>query len=290
MQGLLQSADLLTCTDQGDIPLEGTIQSLMDLEELQDRELEEAQEHRRRCELEERRALKAYRNAQRALIKASERCGILYRNRELFSGRLHGLIMENFWQNHRETMLEPLKYVPKDSHDFLSMLSEKIPGEQMLERLSKKSNIQCSDTLPQQRNGHESTSDQCCEPDASTSDPKDDEENFTSDRIESRTTSHGNFENHVDEIVDVACEENELLEAALRSELVARMGNRKSSEVTNVSNIKCPIDKATGTEQERPAALLEQQFLGEEENDMTACEGTSKFPFQNFLLRILNVV
>ncbi|XP_020101516.1 uncharacterized protein LOC109719330 isoform X3 [Ananas comosus] len=271
----LESADLLTCTDQGDIPLEGTIQSLMDLEELQDRELEEAQEHRRRCELEERRALKAYRNAQRALIKASERCGILYRNRELFSGRLHGLIMENFWQNHRETMLEPLKYVPKDSHDFLSMLSEKIPGEQMLERLSKKSNIQCSDTLPQQRNGHESTSDQCCEPDASTSDPKDDEENFTSDRIESRTTSHGNFENHVDEIVDVACEENELLEAALRSELVARMGNRKSSEVTNVSNIKCPIDKATGTEQERPAALLEQQFLGEEENDMTACEGTS---------------
>ncbi|KAJ0887593.1 putative tetratricopeptide-like helical domain superfamily, zinc-finger domain-containing protein [Helianthus annuus] len=47
------------------------IKSLLELEELQDKELDEAQEHRRKCEIEERNALKAYRKAQRDLAEAN---------------------------------------------------------------------------------------------------------------------------------------------------------------------------------------------------------------------------
>ncbi|KAJ6986478.1 hypothetical protein NC653_019859 [Populus alba x Populus x berolinensis] len=49
------------------------IQLLVEMEESLDRELEEAQEHRHKCEIEERNALKAYRKAQRALIEANSR-------------------------------------------------------------------------------------------------------------------------------------------------------------------------------------------------------------------------
>ncbi|KAL2549193.1 putative zinc-finger domain [Forsythia ovata] len=74
--------------------------SLLDLEELQDKELEDAQEHRRQCEVEERNALKAYRNAQKALIEATARCNYLYSKRELYSAHLRNLMMNNsnlFW-------------------------------------------------------------------------------------------------------------------------------------------------------------------------------------------------
>lgn len=61
------------------------IQLLVEMEESLDRELEEAQEHRHKCEIEERNALKAYRKAQRALIEANSRCTELYCKRELHS-------------------------------------------------------------------------------------------------------------------------------------------------------------------------------------------------------------
>ncbi|KAL3523790.1 hypothetical protein ACH5RR_016624 [Cinchona calisaya] len=71
------------------------LQSLLDFEELQDKEIEEAQEHRRKCEIEERNALMAYRKAQRALIEANARCSHLYSKRELYSAQLSSLMMEN---------------------------------------------------------------------------------------------------------------------------------------------------------------------------------------------------
>ncbi|XP_039044117.1 uncharacterized protein LOC120183507 [Hibiscus syriacus] len=68
------------------------IHSLVEIEENLDKELEEAQNHRRLCEIEERNALKAYRKAQRALIEANARCTVLYRERELCSARYRSLI------------------------------------------------------------------------------------------------------------------------------------------------------------------------------------------------------
>ncbi|XP_038679052.1 uncharacterized protein LOC119980430 isoform X1 [Tripterygium wilfordii] len=71
------------------------IQSLDEMEELLDKELEEAQEHRHKCEIEERTALKAYRKAQRALIEANAKCKDLYHRREIYAARFQSLIMND---------------------------------------------------------------------------------------------------------------------------------------------------------------------------------------------------
>lgn len=63
-------------------------QSLVEVEESLDKELEEAQQHRRRCEIEERNALKAYRKAQKALLEADAGCTHLYRKRELLTAEV----------------------------------------------------------------------------------------------------------------------------------------------------------------------------------------------------------
>ncbi|XP_019192840.1 PREDICTED: uncharacterized protein LOC109187173 isoform X3 [Ipomoea nil] len=71
------------------------LQSLLDMEELHDKELEEAQEYRHKCEIEERNALKAYRKAQKALIEANARCSALFSKREKYSAQLRVLMIEN---------------------------------------------------------------------------------------------------------------------------------------------------------------------------------------------------
>ncbi|XP_049933710.1 uncharacterized protein LOC116254780 isoform X2 [Nymphaea colorata] len=87
---------LATCDvqhgDSGQVCMD--FQTLMEIEEWQDKELEEAQELRRRCEMEERYALRAYRKAQRALMDANERCAYLYQRRELLSAQLQASLME----------------------------------------------------------------------------------------------------------------------------------------------------------------------------------------------------
>uniref|UniRef100_A0A7N0V6L9 Putative zinc-finger domain-containing protein n=2 Tax=Kalanchoe fedtschenkoi TaxID=63787 RepID=A0A7N0V6L9_KALFE len=67
----------------GSGPDNHNLESLFAMEELHDKELEEAQGHRHHCETEERIALKAYREAQSALVEATSRCNFLYRQREL---------------------------------------------------------------------------------------------------------------------------------------------------------------------------------------------------------------
>ncbi|GAB2276642.1 hypothetical protein Dimus_011360 [Dionaea muscipula] len=70
------------------------LRSLFEIEELNDKELEEAQELRHRCEIEERTALKAYRDAQRALAEANARCIFLYHRRESYAAELRSFLME----------------------------------------------------------------------------------------------------------------------------------------------------------------------------------------------------
>nr|KYP50759.1 hypothetical protein KK1_027449 [Cajanus cajan] len=71
------------------------LQSFFSMEELIDKELEEAQELRHQCEIEERNALKAYLKAQRSLLEANARCSNLYHKRELYSAKLRSLILNN---------------------------------------------------------------------------------------------------------------------------------------------------------------------------------------------------
>ncbi|KAG9141516.1 hypothetical protein Leryth_024893 [Lithospermum erythrorhizon] len=71
------------------------IQALLNLEASNDKELEEAQERRRQCEIEERKTLDFYRKAQRALTEANAKCSYLYRKREMFSAQLRSVMMEN---------------------------------------------------------------------------------------------------------------------------------------------------------------------------------------------------
>ncbi|CAH9113354.1 unnamed protein product [Cuscuta europaea] len=71
------------------------LQSLLDTEELHDKQLEEAQEYRRKCEIEERNALNSYRKAQKALIEANARCSALFSKREIYSAQLRRLMIEN---------------------------------------------------------------------------------------------------------------------------------------------------------------------------------------------------
>ncbi|KAJ3683974.1 hypothetical protein LUZ61_013138 [Rhynchospora tenuis] len=68
------------------------LQLLLEQEDAQDRELEQAQELRRRLEREEREAFKAYRKAQQALFEANEKCNFLQKKRDLLSNRVNSLL------------------------------------------------------------------------------------------------------------------------------------------------------------------------------------------------------
>ncbi|CAN1338828.1 hypothetical protein LINPERPRIM_LOCUS38239 [Linum perenne] len=128
---------------------------LVEMEDKLDKELEEAQEQRYRCEIEERNALKVYRRAQRALIEATGRCTELYRKRELHSSQFGSLIM-----NDPSLLLSPAE------HDRCGLgLS---PAEQT-----------CQNTHPapssihqkQLSDGQNLRSQPCSEPELSTSEP-----------------------------------------------------------------------------------------------------------------------
>ncbi|XP_010260107.1 PREDICTED: uncharacterized protein LOC104599318 isoform X2 [Nelumbo nucifera] len=160
------------------------IESLAKIEELQDKELEEAQEHRRHCELEERKALKAYRKAQRALVEANARCTLLYRRRELFSAQLRAFTMEGSnslwssgWNKCTEIGLNSSNIVPEANLDQSPTLGHQMQAElEELNQLAGDSNIQCRDgtvfNAPYQpMSGQNLGSEPCSEPDASTSEP-----------------------------------------------------------------------------------------------------------------------
>lgn len=166
------------------------IQTLMEVEELQDKELEEAQEHRRKCEVEERNSLKAYRKAQRAMMEANSRCSYLYRKRELYSANFRSLMMDNpsmFWSsrphdhlgtvpNSSNNMPEVNMHVGTSNHQ---MESDLYAHNQCRYNSNVRSgNVALQNLCDQQEDQHEDDQDlasnPCSEPDASTSDPQKD--------------------------------------------------------------------------------------------------------------------
>ncbi|CAL9205695.1 uncharacterized protein LOC135631820 isoform X1 [Musa acuminata AAA Group] len=277
------------------------LESLLEMEELQDKELEEAQELRRQCELEERHALKAYRKAQRALIKANERCVILHRNREIITAKLQTLMLESsnsIWpsnkQGHGEIML-------------FSRLGYSIPTKgQTSEHLGDKLNHNFSDGAPldasyKQIDRHGSCANQFSEPDDSTSEQRDksaanglgspfqnlstddDEENLALDNryVESNLACLIDVGNHVEEtsVVDVNKDGDSQdydLEAALRSKLVARFGMRTSCKSADISNIECQVDRAINSKVEKSCTSFDQQLQEQKKTCVSNPEGISE--------------
>ncbi|KAI4987416.1 hypothetical protein ZWY2020_020216 [Hordeum vulgare] len=291
LQPAMENDDLLNRSCQVDIRGQNTtLLSLLEMEELQDRELEVAQEHRRKCEVEEREALRAYRKAQKALIEANERCAILRRKREVCSAQVHGLIAEN-------SSLAQCSNIQNAGRGFVmpSLLNSQFHADlQMPEIRVGRSSSPYQEEPPQQPvDKHEARSRHCDELAAAIADPKfastvhdnsepshyrEEDPLFSSKRARSECTS--NLEN--EETIHVYLEENrepsgdngqdyELLEASLRSRLVKRFVRNphlNNSEEVTEEHVKV-------TEQEKQSAHVELQ-LQDADEIMTNPEGTTE--------------
>ncbi|XP_043699062.1 uncharacterized protein LOC122649872 isoform X2 [Telopea speciosissima] len=305
------------------------MQSLVKIEELLDKELEEAQDLRHRCELEERNALKAYRKAQTALTEANARCTYLYQRRELFSAKSRALIMEGSnslwmsgWDKQMEIGLDSSHIVPDANGNLLPTLNPQMQAElEGLNQLSRDSTVRCThgavNTSYQHMSGQNLGSEPCSEPDASTSEllhhkdnsaangictpsnhpnmsADEDEETFPSDhtavqvtlecsnkeedleRRESDTSHRSKRKYSMDGSDDPA-----LLEASLRSELFARLGNRTLSKKSHQSSSKegtgdkqANID--VGNEATTIRSVKNQSFMEAEQNQVSGTGGTDR--------------
>lgn len=158
------------------------LQSLHEIEDLHDKELEEAQEYRRRCEIEERNALKAYRKAQRALIEANAICNNLYRKRELYSARIQSLIAEDsnlMWSScqheHGGVELNSSYNMSEGHMDLIPRSSHQLQAEfDVSNRRGFVTNITHVNSAPlntsyRHVDGQNLGSEPCSEPDGSTS-------------------------------------------------------------------------------------------------------------------------
>lgn len=205
--------------------------SLLEIEELQDKELDEAQEHRRKCEIEERNALKAYRKAQRALAEANARCSYLYHNRNLFSANIRPHVMEDsnmFWSNmqhqHTEANLNCITNMSENDMPH----HENECGEPNTSRSEPQEEEKTNDVGSSL---HENNSNNVLVEDEQTS-------AFGLKAGDSSLDSHGegicserNTEINNNSVNIDTNEDSLLLEATLRSQLFARLGNRTYKKI-----------------------------------------------------------
>ncbi|XP_059666223.1 uncharacterized protein LOC132312029 [Cornus florida] len=184
----LNNASLWDCL--GKVNISGNsnmdIQSLLEFEELLDKELEEAQEYRHKCEVEERTALKAYRKAQRALSEANARCSYLYQKRELYSADFRSLMVADsslFWSsrlhNHVGSGLNFSNKMSEVNVHLAPTSSHQMQAESNVRNLSD-SNIHSAKGLLQNGSGWHAdgqnlAANPCIDPDASTSEPHKDD-------------------------------------------------------------------------------------------------------------------
>ncbi|XP_065870973.1 uncharacterized protein [Euphorbia lathyris] len=257
--------------------------SLVEMEESVDKELEEAQDQRRICEIEERNALKAYRKAQRALVEANAKCTELYHKRELYSAHFRSFIFNDsslLWSmrkqhagigNNVDKVSKNLELLPSSSHP-------KGPEYNGHNELGYDLNIQRANDPPlavpyRHVDGQKMGSEQCSEPDASTSEPMrhcskgaanianspSNDLNNSADEVEEtspldRTTLVPNYKirqaepNSMERQKDIQNHSNNklstdgsidslVLEATLRSELFARLGKRALSKNSGSTNL-----------------------------------------------------
>ncbi|KAI3995318.1 hypothetical protein MKX01_032120 [Papaver californicum] len=282
------------------------VQTLAKMEEIQDKELEEAQEHRRMCEVEERKALKAYRKAQSALVEANTRCQNLFRRRDNISAQLQGCIIEessSSWssrcRNHMDTRCNLVDNVPGTKlGQFLPLSYQK---QKQLERSNQlgSDNIQGKDgALLPSYSALSLVSQPCMVPhvdedkDAVTTDFR----NFQS-RLScgnERSVGMGEMEcrdkpekkSSASDAQDYA-----LLEASLRTELFSRLG---SKTVSRSSDLHCGAEGSVskGVEclaEDKSQSGLVIQPLVEEEQNLTSEGGGTKGLGENIIHRTIEV-
>nr|XP_043614726.1 uncharacterized protein LOC122586803 [Erigeron canadensis] len=235
------------------------MKSLLEIEELQDKELDEAQEHRRRCEIEERNALKAYRKAQRALAEANARCTYLFHKRDSFSANLRSHVMDDssmYWPN------MPHLHTRANVNSITNMVENHLP--QMQNEFHQ--NVRPTDDLHE--DGKNLVSESCGDPDISELEPHEEEKtNDVSSSLHENNntlaederasvfalkvgdTSHwegscsGMTEVHNDSMMAPNPNEDSLLlEATLRSQLFARLGARSSKKNDLGQSIEPTVD------------------------------------------------
>ncbi|XP_008233589.1 PREDICTED: zinc finger C3H1 domain-containing protein isoform X2 [Prunus mume] len=251
-QASLNNASLWNCFGNANVTTNGDIHSLVEMEENLDKDLEEAQENRRRCEIEEKNALKAYRKAQRDLLQANVRCTDLYRQRELYSANLRSFIMDNsslIWSSRQNeqagigldltnNVSENMDLIPTSGHQMH-------PEDDGCNPAACDSNIQCVNNahihtsykhLSEQNMGTEP----CSEPDSSTSEPVPLLGNNGADGICSPSNE---LNNSADEDEDEArfSFENESVQPNVLCHKNTDFGN-KQKEIDKESNRKMSID------------------------------------------------
>ncbi|XP_057436393.1 uncharacterized protein LOC130728829 isoform X2 [Lotus japonicus] len=156
------------------------LQSFFSMEELIDKELEEAQERRHKCEIEERNALKVYLKSQRSLFEANVRCHDLYHKRELYSAKLRSLILNNssfsLSSGQHQHLDIGLDYLPRLGYELPTSSCQRQAEDNVTNSLSFDSNNQGinyrrSNTSFHHMTGANLGSEPYVEPDASTSEP-----------------------------------------------------------------------------------------------------------------------
>ncbi|XWS74994.1 hypothetical protein CRYUN_Cryun01aG0047000 [Craigia yunnanensis] len=258
------TASLWNCLSNLDV----NMHSLVEIEEKLDKELEEVQQHRHLCEIEERNALKTYRKAQRALIEANARCTDLYRQREICSAQFRSFIVDDSslsWSSrqheHTGIGLDTSNNVPENMD--LVPTHRLQPDYDGFNQPGYDPNIQFIHVAPrnmflQHDNGQNLGSEPCSEPDASTSEPfprnsnnaangvrslcspvipaDEDEETSPMDHDSVQPSPEYQQKEQKCEVIqknannESSNQDSLLLEATLRSELFARLGMRTSSK------------------------------------------------------------
>ncbi|XP_071713633.1 uncharacterized protein [Rutidosis leptorrhynchoides] len=179
------------------------IRSLLEIEELQDKELDEAQVYRRKCEIEERNAFKAYRKAQRNLAEANTRCSYLY-------------------SKIRSNMMN-------DSSTFLTNMSHQHSGANMnsITNMSE-NNMPHHQVRNETEDGKNVDSESCSEQDTSGSEPREHKGSDSSNGEGVLSGERAEVDN--ESVTSDPTEDSLLLEATLRSQLFARLGIRISKK------------------------------------------------------------
>jgi hypothetical protein len=242
------NAVLMNHNGNANVPEHSSIdlQSFFGMEELIDKELEEAQEHRHNCEIEERNAHRAYLKAQRSLLEANARCNNLYHQRELFSAKLRSLVLNNSsfsWSVGQHQHLDiGLDYLPKLGYEMptSSCLRQ---AEYNINNPSFDSNDQGinnrqSDTSHPHTNGANLGSEPCVEPDASTSEPLPQRGNHDADGVYSPMDEFDASDNENEEIF-LAGHASNHLDAEYHRKQDSR---EKQMDKDTASNTNCSTD------------------------------------------------
>ncbi|CAM8970957.1 unnamed protein product [Rhodiola kirilowii] len=247
-----------------------TLQLLLELEDSQEKELQEAQEYRHKCEIDESNFLKAYRRTQCALIESSDRCNCLYLQKQQSVTRANVEFYSRCYNQFEGSAADHLNSQSRVDLDVIHSSQYARQAHTDANLVRSDSNFRSTSNVPaivsnQSTDGNNIITETCNEPDSSTSElmPRPDsnadhlhcssysspaisvdqnEQVFAYDRpcppesgcqkqSPSPETKNGPGDEDVVRTFPADCDQDSLLqEAKLRSELRSRLGKRPFSQ------------------------------------------------------------